>query len=495
MTKGHLRRRHSQTGVTLIETLAVLAISSLIMIPILGWGFLAIQEQEAVYTRNSDGASIGLLRTYFVRDVASASDAKIGSYAEDTDCTGGEGAGTGAQTLLRLGGDDDEYIVYNKVASSGGVGLSIWRRECDGSTLLSTAEVVDRVASAGTTVTCTARGEAPVAEDDCGRINFGLMTEDAETVSMTVSVRAGEDAESAPPGPVYVSPDVVIVVSPTTVFRGETVTFDASGSSDPKGGTLTHHWDFGDGASSTDAVATHTYGTLGEFTAVYTATNEDGTPASDYQRVTVQNRPPTAVMSAPTDGLVTTRCYNVSFAAAGSNDDGDTPYGGSVVEYRWDYGGFASSTKTSPAAHTYQFPSLSPGNGTAPLRVGLAVVDNDGGESLSVGRWVTVENRPPSTPAITANGGTVPITGVVAKTVNFTSTVSDPDICASSDESLSYEWTFGDGGTSSDPNPSHTYTTSGLYTAELTVTDTANASVTSNPSPSTSTRHPLQRSR
>ncbi len=146
MTKGHLRRRRSQTGVTLIETLAVLAISSLIMIPILGWGFLAIQEQEAVYTRNTDGASIGLLRTYFVRDVASAADAKIGTYAEDTDCSGGEGAGTGAQTLLRLGGDDDEYVVYNQVTSSEGVGLSIWRRECDGSTLAGHDRVVDRVA-------------------------------------------------------------------------------------------------------------------------------------------------------------------------------------------------------------------------------------------------------------------------------------------------------------------------------------------------------------
>ena len=140
-------RGRSQEGVTLVETLAVLAISSIIMIPLLGWAVLAIQEQEAALNRNVDGASIGLLRTYFVRDVASANGAATGAAAEGTDCSGGAGAATAAvQTLLRLERDDGEYVVYNEVSSSGGVGLSIWRRECDGTTLTATTEVVDRVA-------------------------------------------------------------------------------------------------------------------------------------------------------------------------------------------------------------------------------------------------------------------------------------------------------------------------------------------------------------
>ncbi len=467
-------RRRTQGGVTLVETLAVVAISSIIMIPLLGWGLLAIQEQEAVFDRNTDGASIGLLRTYFVRDVASASDAKIGTYAEDTDCPGGAGAGTGSETLLRLGGDDDEYVVYNEVASSRGVGLSIWRRECDGTTLKASAEVVDRVASGATTVTCTARDGAPVAEDDCGRVSFRLTTEDAETVAMTALVRAGKTVVSVPSGPVYVSPLVSIQVSPTTVFRGDVVNFDASASSDPRGGTLSHHWDFGDGTTSTDAVATHSYTALGEFTAVYTATNSDGTPASDYVRVTVNNRPPTAVISQPTGPVSTTRCADVTFAAAGSNDSPDAPYGGSVDIYQWTYGDGASSGLTSPAAHTHQFGSL------GAFTPSLVVIDNDGGGSLAATASVAVENRPPTMPTIAADGGTGPITGIVSKEVAFTSSVSDPDLCASSDETLTYDWDFGDGGSSSDPNPNHIYTTGGLYTAELTVTDTGGVTVTSN---------------
>ncbi|MFC7308177.1 carbohydrate-binding protein [Streptomyces monticola] len=51
--------------------------------------------------------------------------------------------------------------------------------------------------------------------------------------------------------------------------------------------------------------------------------------------------------------------------------------------------------------------------------------------------------------------------------VNFSSAGSnDPEGAA-----LTYAWTFGDGGTSTAANPSHTYTANGTYTAKLTVTD------------------------
>jgi PKD repeat protein len=41
-----------------------------------------------------------------------------------------------------------------------------------------------------------------------------------------------------------------------------------------------------------------------------------------------------------------------------------------------------------------------------------------------------------------------------------------------SKNAVSYEWIFGDGGTSSDKNPVHTYTAEGNYTVTLTVTGT-----------------------
>ncbi|MEI6123654.1 MAG: M14 family zinc carboxypeptidase [Bacteroidota bacterium] len=65
---------------------------------------------------------------------------------------------------------------------------------------------------------------------------------------------------------------------------------------------------------------------------------------------------------------------------------------------------------------------------------------------------------------VVATIGTTPTAGfsniVSLNTVNFTNT---------STNATSYQWTFGDGGSSSSPNPSHLYTTTGNYTVQLIV--------------------------
>ncbi|MEV7629938.1 ThuA domain-containing protein [Actinoplanes sp. NPDC089786] len=66
-----------------------------------------------------------------------------------------------------------------------------------------------------------------------------------------------------------------------------------------------------------------------------------------------------------------------------------------------------------------------------------------------------------------AAASATPTSGPVPLTARFSSAGSrDPDGGA-----LTYAWTFGDGGTSDEANPSHTYTTAGNYTAQLTVTN------------------------
>jgi glucose/arabinose dehydrogenase len=60
-----------------------------------------------------------------------------------------------------------------------------------------------------------------------------------------------------------------------------------------------------------------------------------------------------------------------------------------------------------------------------------------------------------------------PETGQPPLTVSFSSTGSqDPN-----NDPLTYFWNFGDGNTSTEPNPSHTYTQSGAFTVDLTVND------------------------
>ncbi|TDD72611.1 carbohydrate-binding protein [Jiangella aurantiaca] len=47
-------------------------------------------------------------------------------------------------------------------------------------------------------------------------------------------------------------------------------------------------------------------------------------------------------------------------------------------------------------------------------------------------------------------------------------------------DEITFEWSFGDGATSTEPNPTHTYTEAGVYTAQLVVTDTTGRSASSN---------------
>ena len=65
-----------------------------------------------------------------------------------------------------------------------------------------------------------------------------------------------------------------------------------------------------------------------------------------------------------------------------------------------------------------------------------------------------------------ARATATPSSGASPLTVNFSSAgSSDP-----AGGALTYRWTFGDGSTSTAPNPSHTYTTRGQFNAQLTVT-------------------------
>lgn len=87
-------------------------------------------------------------------------------------------------------------------------------------------------------------------------------------------------------------------------------------------------------------------------------------------------------------------------------------------------------------------------------------------------RWTaSTGNRTP-----VASAAATPTDGLAPLTVDFSSAgSSDPD-----GTELGYSWAFGDGATSTEANPTHTYTVNGNYTATLTVSDgekTAQATV------------------
>ena len=68
-------------------------------------------------------------------------------------------------------------------------------------------------------------------------------------------------------------------------------------------------------------------------------------------------------------------------------------------------------------------------------------------------------------------GGTAPTADFTADVTSGTTPLAVSFTDASTDVPTAWSWTFGDGGTSSAQNPSHTYTTAGTYTVSLTASN------------------------
>jgi MYXO-CTERM domain-containing protein len=98
----------------------------------------------------------------------------------------------------------------------------------------------------------------------------------------------------------------------------------------------------------------------------------------------------------------------------------------------------------------------------------LLRVTDQGGRFDTDQATITVTSGGNTAP--TAVAGANPTTGQAPLAVTFSSAGStDPD----AGQTLSYAWDFQDGSTSTEPNPTHTFTTAGAYDVLLTVTDNA----------------------
>ncbi len=236
--------------------------------------------------------------------------------------------------------------------------------------------------------------------------------------------------------------------APTAVITDTTCTHltcspNASTSSDPESDSLTYDWNWGDGTPhDTTANPTHVYASAGN--RLVTLTVSDGQLSdTETATLTTTNAAPTATISNPT-------CADLSCTFTGSTSsdpDSDT------LTYSWDFGDGTSSTAANPA-HNYASPGGS-------KDVVLTVSD---GHGLSDTDTVTVTPSPGANAAPTAH-----ITGVNCDDLSCSfvgDTSDDPD-----NDTLTYSWDFGDGGTSTAANPTHPYTASGARTVTLTVDD------------------------
>jgi len=85
---------------------------------------------------------------------------------------------------------------------------------------------------------------------------------------------------------------------PHNPVTGENITFDASDSYDPDGGTITSYkWDFGDGSVEVadKVTVTHSYSSEGNYVVTLTVTDDEGTTNTRSELVTVK-RPPVVLV-------------------------------------------------------------------------------------------------------------------------------------------------------------------------------------------------------
>ncbi len=165
------------------------------------------------------------------------------------------------------------------------------------------------------------------------------------------------------------------------------------------------------------------------------------------------NTPPVADANGPYSGSTGSA---VSFSSAGSSDPD-----GSIDGYSWDFGDGNSSSQANPS-HTY--------SAAGDYTVTLTVTDNSGDSSSDVTN-ATIEDTQSGNQSPTANANG-PYSAVLGQSIAFSSTgSSDPD-----GSITDYAWDFGDGNSSSQASPSHTYAAAGSYTVTLSVTDDQGAS-------------------
>lgn len=119
------------------------------------------------------------------------------------------------------------------------------------------------------------------------------------------------------------------------------------------------------------------------------------------------------------------------------------------TSYFWDFGDGSTSTDANPS-HTY----TSYGEFDVTL---IATGAGGCADTLRMPKYIKVVK-----PVITFSK--LPTKGCIPYPFTFAADVTTPD------EITSYQWNFGDGNSSTQPNPTHTYTQEGTYDVTLTIT-------------------------
>jgi gliding motility-associated-like protein len=230
---------------------------------------------------------------------------------------------------------------------------------------------------------------------------------------------------------------------PNQVCLGEEITFSDQSVLDPNAGVITDYtWDFGNGQASTDANPSHTYADPGTYEVTY-AIYTSGQCTDTITDTVIVSPIPIAdfSMNPVCEDTLTTFINNSSV----------DPIDGNIIDvYTWSFGDGNSSSLENPV-HPYNEEGI--------YQASLVITSNNGcSDSISYPVTVWPLPEPDFTPTDVC--------------LEFPTNFSDLTTISSANTPnniVEWNWDFGDGGTATDQNPIYTYTSDGIFNANLTV--------------------------
>ncbi|MFA6363622.1 PKD domain-containing protein [Methanoregula sp.] len=248
------------------------------------------------------------------------------------------------------------------------------------------------------------------------------------------------------------APEAYFTFTPTFGTAPALVTFTDSSTRSP----TSWSWSFGDGDTSTLQNPVHTYSAPGNYIVTLTATNAAGSNiitrtfdvyTTSPVNVTVANF--TAVQTSYTNLTI------VTSSASSIN----------ATSWNWSFGDGYTSTLQHPL-HTYSAPGT--------YIVSLTTTSNE------IYSSTPTKGRSNAVPMVTSSTITMHITVYgLAPQPDFTSNLTSGSVPlpvkftdSSTRSPTSWNWSFGDGGTSTLQNPEHIYSAPGTYTVSLKATNT-----------------------
>ena len=238
---------------------------------------------------------------------------------------------------------------------------------------------------------------------------------------------------------IYVTYDIA---PPVANFTGTPLTGTAPLAvtfTDTSTGTVTSwSWNFGDGVGTSNLQnPTYTYNNPGTYTVTLTATGpggSDGETKTNY--ITVSAAAPVANFTGtPLSGVAP---LLVTFTDTSTN----------ATSWSWNFGDGVGTSNLQNPTYTYNTPGT--------YTVTLTATGPGGSDQEIKTNYISVYEP------LVANFSGTPTTGYKPLTAQFTD--------SSTGVVTAWSWNFGDGGISTEQNPSYTYNNLGTYTVTLTVT-------------------------